>query len=446
MSTVHAPTHTRSLRRWLVAGVAVATTAAMTTFGGVASAAHAPVELGTADSFAVLAGSTVTNTGPSTIAGDLGLSPGSSVTGFPPGTVTGGTQHVSDDVAIQAKADLTTAYNDAAGRAVTGTVSADLGGQTFVDGTYFQATDMALTGTVTLDAQNNPNAVFIFQAADTLTIASGGTVALINGASPCNVFWQVGSSATLGTNADFVGTVIALTSITVNTGATVQGRLLARNGAVTLDNNVITAPDCEAPTTTSTPPTTTAPTDTTEPTTPTTTGTTDPDDSTTPTTTGTTDTDDSTTPTTTGPSDSTTPTTSVPVPTTTVPNGASVMPLLPILLPAILIGGSVAAAPFVGPVIGQSLGDLGIPLPALPEFPPLAGSAMPGPAPALPVAPAPMAPGPEAPNGRGAAPGATGGATGPVTAGTAVLMTGSMGDFELPLPAGVRLPPLPFIR
>ncbi|MFN3339371.1 MAG: ice-binding family protein [Dietzia sp.] len=421
----------------------------MTTTVGVASAAHAPVELGTADSFAVLAGSTVTNTGPSTIAGDLGLSPGSSVTGFPPGTVTGGTQHVSDSVAIQAKADLTTAYDDAAGRAVTGTVSADLGGQTFVDGTYFQATDMALTGTVTLNAQNNPNAVFIFQAADTLTIASGGTVELVNGANPCNVFWQVGASATLGTNSTFVGTVMALTSITVNTGATVQGRLLARNGAVTLDNNVITAPDCEPPTTT-TPPTTTEPTDTTEPTTPTTTETTDPDDSTTPTT-GTTDPSTSvpTTPTTTGPSEPTTPTTSVPAPPTTVPNVASGIPLLPILLPAILIGGSVAAAPIVGPMIGQSLGDLGFSLPALPEFPPLAGSAMPGPGPVQPVAPAPMAPGPESPNGRGGEPGAMGDVTGPVaadTAGTAVLTTGSMGDFELPLPSGVRLPPLPFIR
>ena len=231
-----------------------------------AAAQEAPVGLGTADSFAVLAGTTVTNTGPSTISGDLGVSPGAAVVGFPPGIVSNGTIHAADAVALQAQTDLTTAYNDAAGRSTTATVSADLGGQTLVSGVYTGGA-LGLTGTLTLDAQGDPNAVFVFQAASTLITATSSTVSLINGADACNVFWQVGSSATLGTNSVFVGTIMALTSVTATTGATVQGRLLARNGAVTLDNNVINAADCAsaAPTTTTTAPgdTTIAPGDTT---------------------------------------------------------------------------------------------------------------------------------------------------------------------------------------
>ena len=223
-----------------------------------AAAQEAPVGLGTAGSFAVLAGTTVTNTGPSTISGDLGVSPGSAVVGFPPGTVSNGVIHAADAVALQAQADVTTAYNDAAGRATTATVTADLGGQTLVAGVYTGGA-LGLTGTLTLDAQGNPNAVFVLQAASTLITASTSTVNLINGADPCNVFWQVGSSATLGTNSVFVGTVLALTDIAANTGATVQGRLLARNGQVTLDNNVITAPNCaSAPPESTTTTTTTA--------------------------------------------------------------------------------------------------------------------------------------------------------------------------------------------
>jgi hypothetical protein len=239
-----------------------------------AAAQQAPVGLGTADTFAVLAGTTVTNTGPSTISGDLGVSPGSAVVGFPPGTVSNGVIHAADAVALQAQADLTTAYNDAAGRATTATVTADLGGQTLVAGVYTGGA-LGLTGALTLDAQGDPNAVFVFQAASTLITASTSTVNLINGADPCNVFWLVGSSATLGTNSVFVGTVLALTSVAATTGATVQGRLLARNGEVTLDNNVITVPVCAsappATTTTTTAGTTTTAVTTTTPASPATT-------------------------------------------------------------------------------------------------------------------------------------------------------------------------------
>ncbi|MEA2516978.1 MAG: hypothetical protein QOG16_816 [Actinomycetota bacterium] len=204
----------------------------------------APVGLGTADSFAVLAGSTVTNTGPTVVNGDLGVSPGNSVTGFPPGTVNG-TVHSGDAVAAQAQSDLTAAYNDAAGRScdvdLTGT---DLGGLTLTSGVYCFASSAQLTGTLTLDAQGDPSAVFIFQIGSTLTTASGSNVSLINGAQSCNVFWKVGSSATLGTNTRFKGSILALTSNTLNTNATVDGRTLARNGAVTLDSNTITRQSC----------------------------------------------------------------------------------------------------------------------------------------------------------------------------------------------------------
>jgi LPXTG-motif cell wall-anchored protein len=224
--------------------------------GGRAEAAEAPVGLGTAESFAVLAGTTVTNTNPSVISGDLGVSPGSAVVGFPPGQVNNGTIHAADAVAAQAQADTTIAYNDAAGRATTGPASADLAGQTLVGGVYTGPT-IGLTGTVTLDAQGDPNTVWVFQAASTLITSPSSVVSLINGADPCNVYWQVGSSATLGTNSTFAGTILALTSITATTGANIQGRLLARNGAVTLDNNTITRPTCAPPTTTTTSPSST---------------------------------------------------------------------------------------------------------------------------------------------------------------------------------------------
>jgi hypothetical protein len=247
---------TRPLHRWSTAVVAVSTTAAMVVLGAVvgapaASAAQAPVGLGTANSFAVLAGQTVTNTGPSVVSGSIGLSPGTAVTGFPPGTVINGTTYAADSVALQAENDLTTAYNSAAGRTpVTVESNPDLGGQTLAPGVYQGTSTLSLTGTVTLNGENNANSVFIFQAGSTLITASSSTVALENGATWCNVFWQVGSSATLGTASTFVGTVMALTSGTLNTGATVMGRMLARNGSVTLDTNTFTQPTCTAASTT----------------------------------------------------------------------------------------------------------------------------------------------------------------------------------------------------
>ena len=230
---------------------------------GAAPEAQAPVGLGTAKSFAVLAGTTVTNTGPSIISGDLGVSPGSAITGFPPGEVIHGTKHAADAVASQARADLTTAYNDAAGRTPATTVSKDLGGQTLAPGVYKSTSGLGLTGTVTLNGQDNPDAVFIFQATSTLITASSSTVKLIGGAEACNVFWQVGSSATLGSRTTFVGSILALTRASLKTGATVDGRVLARNAGVSLETNTITVPTC----TTSSPPTTTTSTLTSPPTT-----------------------------------------------------------------------------------------------------------------------------------------------------------------------------------
>lgn len=202
------------------------------------------VPLGTTAEYSVLAGTTVTNTGSTTIDGSVGVSPGSAVTGFPPGIV-GGTIHTNDAEAIQAQSDLTTAYNNAAGRSVTEDLTGkDLGGMTLKTGVYSFSSSAALTGTLTLDAEGDPNAAFIFQIGSTLTTASGSSIQLINGARFCRVFWQVTSSATLGTNSDFVGHIFALTSITAQSGATIDGQLLARNGAVTLDTNTFTSGAC----------------------------------------------------------------------------------------------------------------------------------------------------------------------------------------------------------
>jgi len=221
-------------------------------------AATSRIDLLTADDFAILGGSTITNTGSSVITGDLGLHPGTSLTGFPPGTING-TTHATDAVALQAQTDLTTAYNDAASRSCTANLSGqDLGGMTLTPGVYCFDSSAQLTGTLILNGEGDADAVFIFKMGSTITTASGSSVSLINSAQSCNVFWQVVSSATLGTTTSFIGNIMALTSITLNTSATVNGRVLARNGAVTLDTNAISKATCAvgtagAPTPTPTP-------------------------------------------------------------------------------------------------------------------------------------------------------------------------------------------------
>jgi Ice-binding-like len=211
--------------------------------------------LGTATSFAVLAGSAVTNTGPTVISGGLGLFPGTAVTGYPPGHAT--VTHKTDALARQAKTDLVTTYNDLASwRSTRSMTGQDLGGKTLGPGVYTFSSSAQLTGTLTLSG----NGIFIFQTGSTLTTASNSRVLVANGAQGCGVYWKVGSSATLGTGTQFKGTIVALTSITMVTGATIlPGRALARNGAVTLDSNRINLPvgPCSATGTTSTSSTTT---------------------------------------------------------------------------------------------------------------------------------------------------------------------------------------------
>lgn len=195
--------------------------------------------LGTAGTFAVLAGTTVTNTGPSWITGHLGVSPGCAVTGFPPGT--SGVQHKCDAAALTAKTNLTAAYVNAAAQPCPGGnnfTGVNLGGKSLVPGVYCQTTAPTLTGTLTL----NGSGIYIFQIGGTLVTASGARVRLIGGAQPCQIFWQVKSSVTIATSTMMVGTIMALTSIAMQTGATLNGRALARNGAVTLDTNRIIQP------------------------------------------------------------------------------------------------------------------------------------------------------------------------------------------------------------
>jgi hypothetical protein len=236
---------------------------------GVTSPTAIAPSLGTAASFAVLAGSTVTNTGPSIVSGNLGVSPGSAVTGFPPGMVVNGVINAGNAVAAQAQSDLTVAFNNLAGQACDRNLTGqDLGGLTLTAGVNCFDTSAFLTGTLTLDAQGDPNAVFIFKIGSTLITASNSSVVVINGGTGCNVFFQVGSSAILGTGTSFTGNILALTSITLNTGANINaGRALARNGAVTLDTNNVSNQQCTNPPPTPTPtPATPTPTPTATPT------------------------------------------------------------------------------------------------------------------------------------------------------------------------------------
>ncbi|MFI6509649.1 ice-binding family protein [Streptosporangium sp. NPDC050855] len=207
-----------------------------------ASAPQPPVTLGTAGSFAVLAGNSVVNTGATVVTGDLGVTPGVTVTGFPPGSVAG-TIHVDDPAAVRAQSDAAIAYADIASRTPTATVPTDLGATTLTPGIYASASGtFSNTGDLVLDAQGDPDAIFVFQAVSTLLTAAASTVTLTGGAQARNVFWQVGTSATLGANSTLAGTLLALASITVGADVTIDGRLLARDGTVTLDTDSITRP------------------------------------------------------------------------------------------------------------------------------------------------------------------------------------------------------------
>ena len=250
-----------------VLGVGVVSAMTVIGFAGSPAFGAAAINLGSATPDAVVAGTTITNTGNSVLTGDISLSPGTSITGFPPGTASG-TSNAADATSLAAQTSATAAYGVAAGETPFTTLAGGtVGGLTLSPGVYTASSAMQLTGPVTLNAGGDASAVFIFQAGSTLTTASAASVVLEGGAQACNVYWQVGSSATLGSTTSFVGTILALASVTLNTGATVDGRVFAQTGAVTLDDNVITVPTCSAPTTPTT--TTTTTTTTTAPTTPT---------------------------------------------------------------------------------------------------------------------------------------------------------------------------------
>lgn len=261
------PSFIRRTRGNLHPAAAIALFALTVGLPGHTSAAIVPtVGLATAAGFSVLADATITNTGPSTISRSVGVHAGSAVVGLdatnvlPPATI-----EVTTGAALQAKIDLTAAYTDAANRPVDVTlVGPELTGLVLAPGVYSgpSKSPLQLSGSLVLDGQGDPAAVFVFQTDSSLTTMSGSSVSFVNGASACNVFWQVGSSAVLGSGSVFVGTVMALTSITVATGASIDGRVLARNGAVTLDDVTIGGPSCvpsTAPSPTTAPAATSAP-------------------------------------------------------------------------------------------------------------------------------------------------------------------------------------------
>ena len=231
---------TKSLRLGFVPGLFFAF-AALATFAAQAKAQS----LGSAENFAVLGASTVTNTGTSHISGSVGVSPGSAITGFPPGIITNGARHAADGPATQAHADLATAYTAFAGLAsppANNLSGMDLGGKTLRPGVYRYNGSATSAGALTFDAQNDPNARFVIQIGTTLTTSSSSSVVLINGASARNVYFQVGTSATLGSGSSFIGNILAHAAITAVSGTTVTGRLLAVIEAVTLDTNNVTSP------------------------------------------------------------------------------------------------------------------------------------------------------------------------------------------------------------
>jgi hypothetical protein len=232
--------HSRNLRFGIAT---VAALGLLVAIPATAQAATAPVPLGTADSFVVLAGAGITNTGATTLNGDVGTSPAPAMTGFS-SVVLNGAKHAADSVAAKAQTDLTNAYTTAANAGPNSAVGVELAGKTLQPGVY-KGGALGLNGTLTLDGGNNPDAVFIFKAASTLITGANSHVKLVN-VNPCNVFWQVTSSATLGTGSKFVGTIMALTDVHLKTGAVVDGRALARNGAVTLEANTITKSRCQA--------------------------------------------------------------------------------------------------------------------------------------------------------------------------------------------------------
>jgi hypothetical protein len=214
------------------------------------SSALAQTFLGpTVRTFAVLGGTTSTCTGASTITGDVGVSPGPSIVGFPsPCTDVGTVRVPPDPLPATAQGELTAAYTTLAALPCAATIGPDLTGLTLTQGVYCVGAAVSnLTGTLTLNGQGNPNAVWVFQMSSTLITSSGSTVLLTNSANACSVEWQVSSSATLGSGTTFVGNILALTAITMNSGATLTGRALARNAAVTLNTNNIQFATCGAP-------------------------------------------------------------------------------------------------------------------------------------------------------------------------------------------------------